>query len=193
MYHAAFKSVAIGENLTWHKPGSGNSADLMTNVLSDSKCQYLVCSVQSHAWNLWQQLTPLPSKWVCMYTSVWSSIKSKTGKMIWNIGGVSMEVSSMRHRNETLKQAGIWTTKLSFQCYRNHNTNAAHNFYLGSDKCKYKTSTGSWPISSNNLTYQLSKISYDAFESYMKQIESLALKFSICMKTLSLFHKSIET
>ncbi len=40
--HAVRESVALGETLTALIPGSENLAELMTKVLSGSKCKYLV-------------------------------------------------------------------------------------------------------------------------------------------------------
>ncbi len=41
-YHTVRESVAMGGTLKVHIPGAENPADLMTKVLSGSKCQYLV-------------------------------------------------------------------------------------------------------------------------------------------------------
>ncbi len=40
--HAVRESAAMGETLMAHIPGAENPVDLMTEVLSGSKCQYLV-------------------------------------------------------------------------------------------------------------------------------------------------------
>ncbi len=44
-YHLVRESVATGETLTVHIPGAENPANLMTKVLSRSKCQYLIQSL----------------------------------------------------------------------------------------------------------------------------------------------------